>query len=211
MNVYWFLGFSEGEGNFSVLFSTKQRKKRRDTKYVWARPVYQLVQAEEKVIDDVKEFLEQHGIKSKYTRGKQTYYSLRKTPKITRDKWLLQVFETQSLRKMVKLLDSLGWHTQKWQDFEKWKKCIAIIMEHPNLHRTGRKSNSDWKQHICDLLRINHIAQDMNVAGRRRVWTTEHLINHLKMYKPYKDFDFVKKLKVDRTLEENLRILGYEL
>ena len=203
MNVNWFLGFSEGEGNFTVLFPTKRVK---EAFYVWARPVFQLAQAEQKVIDEVANFLEERGINPELHGFSSKYSSFKKIPKVRKDTWLLQVFEIESLRKMIKLLDSLEWHTQKRSDFEKWKKCIAIIMEHPDLHRTGRKSYSERKQFIWDLLRINQIAQDMNV-GRRRVWNLEHLINHLKTHKPYKDFDFVKELRADGKLEENLRIL----
>jgi hypothetical protein len=193
MNVNWFLGFSEGEGNFTVLFGTKRRN---GTKYVWAKPAFQLVQAEQKVIDEVAKFLEEQSIKSKV-------YSIQ-----ARSMWRLHVLETESLGIMTRLLDSLEWHTKKRSDFEKWKKCIAIIMEHPDLHRTGRKSYSEWRQYICDLLRISHIAQDMNVRRREvlKVWTLEHLINHLKTHKPYKDFEFVKELRSDGKLEENLQI-----
>jgi|GEM_PF-5047511 len=205
MNINWFLGFSEGEGNFTVLFHTKRYK---DKKYVWAMPIFQLVQAEQKVIDEVTKFLEEQGIKPKSHKSRSKYSSFKKIPKVRKDTLLLQVSEIESSRKMIKLLDSLKWHTQKRSDFEKWKKCIAVIMEHPDLHRHGRKSYGEWKQYVCDLLRINHIAQDMNL-GRRRVWTLEHLINYLKAHKPYKDFDFVKEMRTDGKLEENLRILEY--
>jgi hypothetical protein len=192
MNVNWFLGFSEGEGNFSVLFGTKRCN---GGKYVWAKPAFQLVQAEQKVIKEVAKFLEQQSIKSKVYNNK------------ARSMWRLHVFETESLGIMIKLLDSLEWHTKKRSDFEKWKKCIAIIMEHPDLHRTERKSYSKWRQYICDLLRINHIAQYMNVGRREvsKVWTPEHLINHLKTHEPYKDFDFVKELRSDGKLEKNCK------
>jgi len=149
------------------------------------------------VIDEVAKFLKEQGIKPKlYPAHPKKNSSFKEILRVRKDTWLLQVSEIESSRKMIKLLDSLKWHTQKRSDFEKWKKCIAIITEHPDLHRPGRKSYSKWKQSVCDLLRINHIAQDMNM-GRRRVWTPEHLINHLKTHKPYKDFDFVKEMRAD--------------
>jgi len=102
MKIDWFLGFSEGEGNFTVLFSTKRVK---EAFYVWARPAFQLRQAELKVIDDVENFFKEKGIKSKSRRDRSKYSSFKTMPKVRKDTWLLQVFEIESLRKMIKLLD----------------------------------------------------------------------------------------------------------
>ena len=50
MKIDWFLGFSEGEGNFSVIFTSKKGKDE-NVRYAWPKVCFQLRQKEKKVLE----------------------------------------------------------------------------------------------------------------------------------------------------------------
>jgi len=175
MESNWFLGFCEAEGNFVITFSTKVYK---DRHYVWARPGFQTKQTDDMhVLEEIKEFLTEHKIKSHlHPNSQKQYGNLKKIPLHPLEPAILQVFETDSLKRLVELIEPLHWFSKKRSDFEKWVQCINIL-----------SSKNKSKYMIAELRQIAKILPDMNGWQNTRIWTPERLELHLKTYKPYKD------------------------
>lgn len=158
MDAKWFLGFLEGEGNFTINFN-------RTRKVVSPRLVFQVRLSEKKVLSEIQEFLATHRIKANLYKvpanAKYRYASLKIEPKTKKTHWLLQIGQLKSIHKLIELLNPLQWHSEKFLSFKGWRKVLKLAYPRP--------CSKDR------LIKIAEIAIHLNGTQGRRRWTPQFI------------------------------------
>lgn len=166
MNPNWFLGFLEGEGTFTINFSTRRYTSVNKGAYRIVNPklVFIVCSAEKKLLTDTKDFLFNNNINAIIAERpyKDAYLNLKKIPKIKKRHWWLIVSEKTSIFKLMSLLDKLEWHSEKLLDFEVWKKASSLVYRRPCTKK--------------DLIKIAKLIQkSRHHKGPPRKWTPEFI------------------------------------
>lgn len=110
MDLNWFVGFVEGEGNFNLSFHIRND-------YVYRIAQFQLAQSEKEVLEEVKDLLTSLNIQSHVYNA----------PNRWSGGYILSISKQSDLIKLAKLLEPLEWHSRKRVSFEKWKRGLDLL------------------------------------------------------------------------------------
>jgi len=150
MDLNWLLGFIEGEGCFNLSFHIRNN-------YVYRFVEFQLAQGEREVLEKVKDLLASQNIQS-HIYDVPNYSSSRGG----QGSWHLTISKHSDLIKLVKLLESLEWHSKKRMSFEKWKRGLDML--------------STSVRSVEDLKAFAKLSLDINPKGKGKYkWTPEFI------------------------------------
>ena len=132
MNINWIIGFIEGEGNFSILFS----KSKTSNMGYQISPSFaiKLVESEREILEKIRDFFD--GIGNIYNESNRG--SREKGMKNAKDSVSFRVTKLDEIKKIIeKLKEGNFVSPAKYSDFENWCKCVEIIERKEHLTREG--------------------------------------------------------------------------
>ena len=155
MNDDWFLGFLEGEGLFTINFTSRYR-------FIYPRLIFAICITERDVLASIANFLLSKNIKSGLYHFKYHWKNLKNKPKIRKEQWYLVVQKRESILKMIPMLEKLEWHTNKYHTFQIWKDSVNLVYKRPCTKK--------------NLIEISRMAcQFKSTKGPERKWTPEFI------------------------------------